>query len=601
MLAAAAAPVILGTGLTGLAISRTLSHAGIRHVLVGAQPADTPRLGESLNAEGSLEIARQFPDLTRFFYAKERLALFTDGHALAFDSIQLEGAPAFYRHFHYPPTVRLLHVDRIGFDRAVFDAAIADDHCQYVDDRPVDIDYRLRQDRITAVQLAQGEDVPATYVFDATNNTRFVARKVGVPYTGLDGPQRVVFAHYIATGDANLGPAWTTATALLRLDRQTDPIDGLAWCIPLGQYVSVGISVDPRMTRSNAGLLLSWVEQAYARRGIDILAAFSHRGAPVDLRYEHYTHERCHGTNWLLAGPTCCQIWFPSAAGVGTSLIAARLAPDLLRAPAQVAQLYQWYLDQVVASHARLAWLTEDDPWSMDTDEVRRQGQSMIDGNVKRLRSYLRLQRAPAELAFGDAPERWYERDRLLANPLRVHTASTGAQATRLFATTGEPDPWAGRQIEVALPPRPDGLDGPPAILRVVEMLSGKLDVQASAEIVTDDVRLVIDGVLLEGLEQWQAWVGFVRSAQRVTDLELIPTGLTASDAQWQLSGYWEGIRGGLRVVSPLLSMSFVIDNNRVAEMHTRRMDYTFLTGDSILPRVAFALLLGRILAKPAA
>src|SRR5262245_40319780 len=79
-------PVILGAGLTGLAISRALSAAGIMHVLVGDRPTEAPRLGESLNAEGSLEIARQFPDLARFLFDKQRLALFFGGHALSFDS-----------------------------------------------------------------------------------------------------------------------------------------------------------------------------------------------------------------------------------------------------------------------------------------------------------------------------------------------------------------------------------------------------------------------------------------------------------------------------------------------------------------------------------
>ena len=55
----AAYPVILDTGLTGMAISRALAAAGMKHALVGNRPTDAPRLGESLNAEGSLEIARQ--------------------------------------------------------------------------------------------------------------------------------------------------------------------------------------------------------------------------------------------------------------------------------------------------------------------------------------------------------------------------------------------------------------------------------------------------------------------------------------------------------------------------------------------------------------
>ena len=44
--------------------------------------------------------------------------------------------------------------------------------------------------------------------------------------------------------------------------------------------------------------------------------SFDVRGTPVDARYEHYRHDRCYGRNWLLAGTSCCQFWFPSASGV---------------------------------------------------------------------------------------------------------------------------------------------------------------------------------------------------------------------------------------------------------------------------------------------
>jgi threonine dehydrogenase-like Zn-dependent dehydrogenase len=47
-------PVVLGAGLTGLAISLALSAAGIKHVLIGDRPTEIPRLGESLNAEGEV-------------------------------------------------------------------------------------------------------------------------------------------------------------------------------------------------------------------------------------------------------------------------------------------------------------------------------------------------------------------------------------------------------------------------------------------------------------------------------------------------------------------------------------------------------------------
>src|SRR5262245_9482752 len=104
----AARPVILGAGLTGLAVSRALSSAGVAHALVGDRPTETPRLGESLNAEGSLEAARQFPGLARFFSRKRQQTLFFGGNALAFDFPQFAAGHSYDALLGYPPTVQPL-------------------------------------------------------------------------------------------------------------------------------------------------------------------------------------------------------------------------------------------------------------------------------------------------------------------------------------------------------------------------------------------------------------------------------------------------------------------------------------------------------------
>jgi flavin-dependent dehydrogenase len=429
-----AVPVILGAGLTGLAISRALAQAGVRHVLVGDRVTAAPRLGESLNAEGSLEVVRQFPELRRFLFPKRRQALLFGDQAVAFDSWPGTAGRWFDGWLGYPATVPLWHVDRVGFDRALYELVIADEACTVVEDRAVGLDYHRGTDRIAAVHLAGGQTLASTYVFDATNHLRVVARQLGVPCTVLGEERRVVFAHCRAAAPGRMpAPPWKTSTVLLRLDRRQDPVEGLAWCIPLGDYVSVGVSVDPAGTVAPAARLLDWVDQAYARRGVRVREAFPERGTPVDLRHEHYDHERCHGGNWLLAGPTCCQFWFPSAAGVATGLVAARLAPDVLRAPARVPRRYQAYLDQVAGSHARLEWLVRDAPGSVTGAELRQRAQGLIGGNVRRLGFYLELEARPSELAYGDAFRRMYESDRRLANPLRIEAAPLAAQATRLF------------------------------------------------------------------------------------------------------------------------------------------------------------------------
>ena len=66
-----ATAVIIGCGLTGLAISRSLSKAGVRHLLLGKPAAKgTPRLGESINAEGTVDLEEFFPELKDTYFRK---------------------------------------------------------------------------------------------------------------------------------------------------------------------------------------------------------------------------------------------------------------------------------------------------------------------------------------------------------------------------------------------------------------------------------------------------------------------------------------------------------------------------------------------------
>jgi flavin-dependent dehydrogenase len=539
------------------------------------------------------------------------LVLFFDGSTAAFDAIRVPGGSGVYNLLGMPANVPLLHVDRVGLDRALFETVIGDASCQYLEERPISLDYHSADDRVDAIRLASGHQVGSSYVFDATNHTRFVARRVGVPYHQIGAPRRVVFAHYrrsdtAAPSGSAAGPSsglslaeasvpWTQATALLRLERRTDPIDGLAWCIPLGDYVSVGVSVNASKVSTNAALLLDWVESAYGTRGIHIRVSFAERGVPVDARYEHYTHERCHGTNWLLAGPTCCQIWFPSAAGVATGLVAARLAPDLVWDAGQVAPVYQAYLDEVVASHSGLEWPSIDDPWSMSETGLREQANTMIQGSARSLASYLALQGIPSELAFGDALSRMYESDRVLASPVRISRVSPEAQAVRAFAPSDRPDPWTDAPIRVPVLTRAGPVTGPSAVLGLVDTLSGRRDIGGLSDLVAPDVEMRIDEFRIQGLAQLSGWVSLLRNSTRIAHIELVAGALTGNDTRWTLTAQWQGIQAGQQAVSPPFSLAFNLSNERVAMIQTERADYTFVLGDSILRRVAFAALLGRL------
>jgi flavin-dependent dehydrogenase len=638
-------PVILGSGLTGLAISRALSKAGIQHVLVGDKPSKTPRLGESLNAEGSLEIARQFPDFLRFFTPKRRQVLFFGEHGLAIDFLHLVSYQSLNGLLGYPRTVDFLHVDRIGFDAALFEAAVADSHCTHIESQAASLNYQNSMDRIEAVVLENGRSLASSYVFDATNQIRFVALKLGVPRTRIGSGRRVVFAHYrragseldtkAATGMALLdepsGPLplpteesggilwsggqaafaaaateasgrlvsrpWLQATSLLRLEARRYGVEGLAWCIPLRGYVSVGISVDPRTVATSPALLLDAVERAYALHGIDVRGAFPERSAPLDFPYEHYNHERCAGRNWLLTGPTCCQFWFPSAAGVATGLIAARLAPDLLRTPRETAALYQDYIDRLAAAHTGLDWLVADDPALMTRETLERRAEAMVGGNIQRLGRYLGLQPPPPELAFGKALGSWYQADRKLANPSTVQAAPLEALGTRTFSGSyAFTSPTDGGRLT-----RADHPNAPPAILDLVETLSGRLASENGRLLVMPDIRIYIGDFTLRGLEGWNAWVDLIRGSRRVANLELVPGPLAADNDGWVLTCQWQGRKGGVAAYSPPFWMGFILNDERVADLQTRRADYGFVLGDAAMSRVGWVVMLKQLSDREAA
>jgi hypothetical protein len=224
----------------------------------------------------------------------------------------------------------------------------------------------------------------------------------------------------------------------------------------------------------------------------------------------------------------------------------------------------------------------------------------MVGSNIKRLGSYLDLQDPPAELAFGDATLRLFERDRRAASPVRIDAALPQAQATRLFATTGEPDPWTDAPIQVPVLTRPDNLQGPTAILGLVDVLSGRLEAERSAGLVSGDLKVQVDQFQLTGAGQWNAWVTLLRNSPRITKLDLVPGALEAAGPEWVLTAQWQGSIGDRQAVSPPLTMNFEMSGDLVAAIRMQRADCTFVTGDSILPQAMFAAMVGQLMAAAA-
>ncbi len=380
-------PVIIGTGLAGLAVSRSLSRAGVRHVLVGQPPGSLPCLGESLNLEGTLGFQGGFSDLSGFFSAKKYAVAYLNDHAFScpFDF----SVPLLYRLLGYDSPASLLHIDRLSFDAALYRSVCDSACCTAFDDRVEELSYDTATDRIAAVHLSTGRTLPASYVFDATGHVRLLARALNLSCTLIGDRQRVAFTHYRVPEEAASGPFeddWYHATTGVRLYPDVDGVDGFTWCIPLHRHVSVGVS-----TKADAAddlsdeALLEVTEQAYARHGVFYRRRYPEPTVVRGLKHHYFIHERAYGANWLLAGSSYCQVWWMAGAGAGAGLTAAQIAPKILKAPQKMGRRFQAHMQRLLDVHEAFEWLTASDRREISEAFIARHTDRFIIENMNRL------------------------------------------------------------------------------------------------------------------------------------------------------------------------------------------------------------------------
>jgi flavin-dependent dehydrogenase len=381
-------PVIIGSGLTGLSISHRLSRASIDHLLIGRRPGRSPRLGESLNLEGTLLLWETFPELSRFFFPKrDALGFFGDFEVVCdFEVSRRAVSRAIFRSLGYAPATEFLQLDRIGFDEALWDLATSDAHCTVLDAPLADLHFDEPSDSFTSIRLVDGTVVQPSYVFDATNHGRLLGQRAKVEYRTLGVPQRVAYTHYhLAPGSSRDADPWELSTAVVRLFRASDGADAMAWCIPLGDYVSVGVSASATESALDDESMLERTAAALARHGIDYRRRFSDRAELKALRHSYFAYERAWGTNWLLAGPSFCQVWWLAGAGVGTALTAAQLAPKILDDPRRWGAAYDHYMKQLLPIQDTFDYFVHTRREEYDPAELHRYSDRFVKTSLVRL------------------------------------------------------------------------------------------------------------------------------------------------------------------------------------------------------------------------
>jgi flavin-dependent dehydrogenase len=380
-------PVVLGASLSGLLVSLSLSRAGIDHVLVGGdEPPDAPRLGESLNEVAGPELWRCFGrEFPQFFLTKSHISLFNrDYVSLVYVGNPLRSVETLARHAVPDGDVRfsfdqalLFHLDRAGFDRALYRKARSQPRCTFVAQRIARLHFDRDTDRVRGLALADGTELREPgYVFDAGGGQSAIAEAAALKTTPLGEEQRVVWGHWRREEGGPGGAAdwWLHGTNLLRLHRDLDGIDGVSWLIPLGQTVSLGISIEAGRA-SHAGssgvTVMRLLAAAYERRGLHVQAVFPREQPIQDITQTYFIRERAFGHNWALVGGTFIQIWYPSSTGIWAASAAAGLAPRLVAEPERIGTHYESILRSLLPFHGLLGELADDDGFRDEDDAYR--------------------------------------------------------------------------------------------------------------------------------------------------------------------------------------------------------------------------------------
>lgn len=308
----------------------------------------------------------------------------------------------FFSLLGYKTPKELIQFDRLGFDDALYKKVCSSSYCKRICERVKGIEYDSYTDSITKICFLNGDILEPSYVFDATNHGRLLGQAAHIACHMIGEEQRVVYTHYHAhNDDAKYSEEWEYSTNIIALTPENDTLQGIAWCIPLGGYVSIGVNLKASDDHLTDEEILTIAEEAYARRGLHYRRRYPHPTTVMSLKHRFFIHERAYGGNWLLAGTAYCQIWWMSGAGVGMALSAAQVAVRILQNPKKIGHLYQEYLQGLLHLHRIFDWFVFTDASRLTVEDLARQADQLVTANLRRISRSTRLRNNKIGIFFG--------------------------------------------------------------------------------------------------------------------------------------------------------------------------------------------------------
>jgi flavin-dependent dehydrogenase len=558
------APVVIGSGLTGMSISATLSRAGVDHLLIGGPPGNMPRLGESLNLEGTLLLLEMFPELERYFFAKQAAVGFIGEYQLTchFNVADRFLSRLVFRALGYKATSAFLQFDRVGFDAALWRTVCASRHCRIIDAKVAEVEYAATADTLRTIRLEDGTTLTPSYVFDATNHGRLLGEALDLKPRVLGTPQRAVYTHFHAPQGALVGTeAWEAATLIARLFEDPDGIDAVAWCIPLGSYVSVGLTTGADESRESDEALLEVIECTFRRYGVRYRDRFRRASSVMGLKYRYFVHDRAAGANWLLAGPSFCQVWWMASAGVGAGLAAAQLAPKLVRDPVRWGREYDRYMRRLLPIHATFDYFVRHPRATYKAADIHHYSDRFTLTNLVRLAASTRLRDRRSAAFVAPAISWLFSR--------AIHNFCDVRQIARASVSAA-----AGRDGQV-----PGATSGEEPVRALMAIIGGDAPLEEAMRVLAPDVLCHMGRFTSRGPDTWTAWVAFIRS-RGVADLCAVVETIHETEAgTLTVLGHFRGTHAGTPVTGERAEAVYRVQGGRITEIWTHRTNYTLMFG----------------------
>jgi len=371
-------PVIVGGGISGMLISRKLSKENIPHIVIGKPILDdSPRLGESMTELISIEFTREFKGYEKYFYSKEATPFYMGDRVSGLRFNYFKTLHSIFNADALEQNNSFIHVDRIGFDQALYEEVSQSKYCHWIEEMVSEMEYDEHTDKINSIYLENGQKIVPSFAWDCTNHVRLFGKRIEIPFKKFDDQRQVFFTHYLKKKPGSScrveDNPWIHATSLLRAEEDFDGLQGVSWLIPLGDYISVGISIESKdVGDKTPEEVITLLTKAYQSRGLDYTAHFPRRKEIISIPSQHYAYDRFVGKNWALVGGSGINAWFTSGSNLSIAMCMATMADKIIKQPeiygmhytnhtkgfAQTQQVYDALLDSKLGAVDAMKFLS---------------------------------------------------------------------------------------------------------------------------------------------------------------------------------------------------------------------------------------------------